>query len=226
MVSLPSCRSCLMIQSKLWTGCETMRETPPNVAPGHSETMLPDGVPTTCGLPSVWPNGPNLVSANTASFWTPVGKQAANAASPAGVGVRFCEAKTLLWETIWLSNPPKKNSLFLIQGPPTVNPVNSLFERGGLVRQLGPGLTPSGPVPQMSGFFWKLLREFRIELFSAPKMLPCQALVPDLVMTFTTEPALRPYSGPNWLVTRTYWATNSESVTKSAGPPTLLSLLF
>src|SRR5690242_12095784 len=110
----------------------------------------------------------------------------------------------LLWEMIWLSNPPKKNSLFLIHGPPMVNPVNSLFSRGGLVTQL-----LVGPVPQMSVFFWELLREFRIELFSAPKMLPCQALVPDLVITFTTEPELRPYSGPNWLVTRTYWATNS-----------------
>src|SRR5690242_11739359 len=179
------------------------------------------GVPMTTGLPAVMPNGPNLEIARTAWFCTPVGKQAARAARPAGVGVKFCEEKMLLWETIWLSKPPKKNSLFLIQGPPTVNPENSLFSRGGLVTQLL--LTPE---PQMSGFFWKLVREFRIELFSAPKMLPCQALVPDLVMMFTTEPELRPYSGPNWLVTRTYWATNSESVTKSPGPPTLLSLLF
>src|SRR5258708_36599600 len=42
----------------------------------------------------------------------------------------------------------------------------------------------------------------------------------------TTEPALRPYSGPNWLVMSTYCATNSESLTNNEGPPTLLSLLF
>src|SRR5215472_13595959 len=57
-------------------------------------------------------------------------------------------------------------------------------------------------------------------------MLPCQPLVPDLVTTFTTDPALRPYSGPNWLVMSTYCCTNSASVTNSPGPPTLLSLLF
>src|ERR1044071_6486430 len=229
MVSLPSCRSCFRIQSKLWTGWVTTRETPPNVAAGHAETRpltRPGSGTSPCGLPPEMPKGPNLVRARTAWFCTPVGKQAARAAKPAGVGVRLLEEKTLLWETIWLSNPPKKNSLFLIQGPPMVNPENSLFSRGGLVRQLGPGLTPSAAKPQIWGFFWKLVREFKIELFSAPKMLPCQALVPDLVMMFTTEPELRPYSGPNWLLTRTYWATNSESVTKSPGPPTVLSFWF
>src|SRR6266481_51470 len=57
-------------------------------------------------------------------------------------------------------------------------------------------------------------------------MLPCQTLPPLLVMTLTTDPPLRPYSGPNWLVTITYCPTNSASLTNKAGPPTLLSLLF
>src|SRR5262249_38142739 len=43
---------------------------------------------------------------------------------------------------------------------------------------------------------------------------------------FTTEPALRPYSGPKLLVTITYCCTKLVSLTNSDGPPTLLSLLF
>src|SRR5260370_17834133 len=42
----------------------------------------------------------------------------------------------------------------------------------------------------------------------------------------TTEPALRPYSGPKLLVTMTYWPTHSGSDKKTPGPATLLSLLF
>src|SRR5215471_14821700 len=109
------------------------------------------------------------------------------------------------------------NTLFLTIGPPTVKPLNSLLRRGGPLRQLG---------SQITGFLLTLVRVFKTELFSLPKMLPCQLLVPDLVMMFTTEPALRPYSGPNWLVTRTYCCTNSVLLTNSDGPPTLLSLLF
>src|SRR6266481_4974053 len=45
-------------------------------------------------------------------------------------------------------------------------------------------------------------------------------------MTFTTDPALRPYSGPKLLVMITYCCTKLLSLTKRAGPPTLLSLLF
>src|SRR5215472_14596717 len=105
------------------------------------------------------------------------------------------------------------NNLFLIHGPPMVKPPNSSLDRGGCVRCAEPS-------------FWPTVRVFNTELFSLPKRLPCQLLVPDLVMTFTTEPALRPYSGPNWLVTRTYCCTNSVSETNRPGPPTLLSLLF
>ena len=111
----------------------------------------------------------------------------------------------------------EEEQLVLDPRPADGEPGELVVEAVGFFRQ---------SVPQMSGFFSKLLNEFRIVLFSAAKTLPCQALLPDLVTMFTTEPELRPYSGPNWLVTRTYWETNSASVTKSPGPPTLLSLLF
>ena len=97
-------------------------------------------------------------------------------------------------------------------GPPIVNPPNSSLRRGG-------SLSPCKR-------FWKFVMAFRYELFSEPKMLPCQSLPPDFVTMFTTEPELRPYSGPNWLVTRTYCCTNSGLVTNRDGPATLLSLLF
>src|SRR5215469_2752908 len=57
-------------------------------------------------------------------------------------------------------------------------------------------------------------------------MLPCQRLVPPLVIMLTTDPALRPYSGPKLLVMRTYWLAHSGSVMNKLGPATLLSLLF
>src|SRR5260221_11871378 len=116
------------------------------------------------------------------------------------------------------SNPPKKNSLFLIHGPPIVNPPDSSLARGIDFRGL--------PAASVANRFWKLVMEFSTVLFRCSYTLPCQALEPDLVITFTTEPALRPYSGPNWLVMRTYCCTNSVSDTNSPGPPTLLSLLF
>src|SRR5215469_15142631 len=97
-------------------------------------------------------------------------------------------------EMISWSKPPKKNALFLTIGPPTVKPPNSSFSRGFLVKQV-----LLGGVPQIC---WFLLA----------KMLPCQAFVPDLVMILTTEPELRPYSGPNWLVINTYCPTNSAFV--------------
>src|SRR5689334_1756192 len=113
-------------------------------------------------------------------------------------------------------------------GPPTLNPPNSSFRRLGFFRQLLPGAFGSvpGPRPQISVFLSKLFSEFRIELFSVPKMLPCHALPPVLVMMFTTEPELRPYSGPKLLVISTYCCTSSESETNRPGPATLLSLLF
>src|SRR5438270_2734061 len=223
MVSLPSCRSCFTIQSKMCWGTGTVRETPANWAAGQAATAPATGVPSGRGLPREMAYGPNLLNALRLAL---PGKQADSAAIPAGVGVRRLELKVCCWETSSSSKPPKKNSLFLIQGPPMVKPPNSSFRRLGFFRQSGPGLTPSAAKPQMSGFLSKLFSAFRIELFSLPKTLPCQALPPDLVTMFTTEPELRPYSGPNWLVTRTYCATNSGSVTKSPGPPTLLSLLF
>src|SRR5262249_14777751 len=73
---------------------------------------------------------------------------------------------------------------------------------------------------------WVLLRALRKLLYSVPNTEPCHALEPDLVMMFTTEPALRPYSGPKLLVTITYCCTKLVLLTKSDGPPTLLSLLF
>src|SRR5467141_2576998 len=106
------------------------------------------------------------------------------------------------------------NILSLTHGPPTVNPPNSLFRRAGFVSGAPPGV--------LLNSLSKLLIEFSHELSSVPYTLPCQALVPDLVMTFTTEPALRPYSGPKLLVTITYCPTNSVSLKNSPGPPTLL----
>src|SRR5258708_14711528 len=45
-------------------------------------------------------------------------------------------------------------------------------------------------------------------------------------MMYTTEPPLRPYSGPKLLVISTYCWTKLVSLTNSAGPATLLWLLF
>src|SRR5689334_8551056 len=126
------------------------------------------------------PYGPNEESADKLAL---PGKQLASAVSPAGVGVRLSEEKTVFCEIISWSNPPKKNTLFLATGPPMVNPPNSSLSRGGSFKPWN--------------CFSKLLIAFRTELLIDPKTLPCQTLPPDLVMTLTTEPELRPYSGPN-----------------------------
>src|ERR1051326_4175033 len=119
-----------------------------------------------------------------------------------------------------LSKPPKTNHLFFKMGPPMVPPLNSSLLRGGPVNGV------AGKTPGLLLFFWLLLIAFRKLLYSVPNTAPCQALLPPLVMMFTTEPALRPYSGPKLLVTITYCCTNSGLERKSPGPPTLLSLLF
>src|ERR1700682_6193586 len=81
-------------------------------------------------------------------------------------------------------------------------------------------------VPVLLACLAELLSAFRKLLYSVPNTEPCQVLVPDLVMMLTTEPALRPYSGPKLLVMITYCCTKLVLLTKRAGPPTLLSLLF
>src|SRR5579859_659190 len=90
------------------------------------------------------------------------------------------------------SNPPNINNLFLIAGPPIVNPLNwSVLLRGF--------------VPLVSFVnAWKLLSAFSDEVLISPYRLPCQALVPDLVIRLTTEPELRPYSGLGLLSIITY----------------------
>src|SRR4029077_13102419 len=153
---------------------------------------------------------------------------------PAGVGVLVVVVKKLVPEKRSLSKPPKMNILFFIIAPPTEPPLNSSLKRGGPLSGLQIGLfaghvmVPGRPVfvPCLLVLCCELDSASVKELRSLPKTLPCQPLVPDLVMMLTTEPELRPYSGPNWLVTITYCWTNSGSLTKRPGPPTLLSLLF
>ena len=111
-----------------------------------------------------------------------------------------------------LSKPPKKNHLFFRIGPPMVPPLNSSLLRRGPVCGLHCGLFRSAGTVQACQVVpacWLLEIGHGIQevvVFSAVT-LPCQALDPDLVMMFTTEPALRPYSGPKWLVTITYCCT-------------------
>src|SRR5262245_35408908 len=154
MVSLPSWISFFHTQLKKCSGCGTVRETPANVAAGQRATTPACGVPFTTGLPPEIANGPYLPSA--ARLGLP-GKQADRAAMPAGVGVRRLEENWFCWVTISWSKPPKKNTLFLIHGPPTVKPPNSSLPRGSCFRQLS---------AQICLFFWTLFSEFRIELFS------------------------------------------------------------
>src|SRR5712671_3008109 len=116
-----------------------------------------------------------------------------------------------------------------------VPPLNSSLLRRGPVCGLHCGLfrsvqvtVPGLPelVPGLLACLCVLVNALRKELYSVPNTEPCQALVPPLVMMFTTEPALRPYSGPKLFVMITYCSTKFVSLTKSDGPPTLLSLLF
>src|SRR6185437_11233077 len=138
--------------------------------------------------------------------------QPASFARPVGVGVLVVVVKKLLPENRSLSKPPKRNILFFIIGPPIVPPVNSSLKRGGPLSGLQIGslaghvMVPGKPV--LVPCLLVLCCEFEsasvYELRSLPKTLPCHALVPDLVMMFTTEPEFRPYSGPNWFVMITY----------------------
>src|SRR5580765_5485487 len=105
------------------------------------------------------------------------------------------------------------NHLFFRIGPPMVPPLNSSLLRSGPVWGLHCGLfrsvqviVPGLPelVPGLLACLCVLLRAFRNELYSVPNIDPCQAFVPPLVMMLTTEPALRPYSGPKLLVMITY----------------------
>src|ERR1700746_2792075 len=99
-----------------------------------------------------------------------------------------------------------------------VPPPNSSLLRGGPVKGVG--------VPGLFVLRCVLFNAFRNELVSVPYRLPCQLLVPCLVMMLTTETEFRPYAGPYGSVTITYCCTNSVSLTNSPGPPPLLSLLF
>src|SRR5258708_2812410 len=117
-----------------------------------------------------------------------------------------------------LTKPQNRTLLFLRIVPPMAPPLNSSFVLG---------MSLNFGVP--SAFFVcrnVLLIALSQELFSVPNTEPCQAFVPDLVMTLTTEPALRPYSGPKLLVIITYCWTKLVSLTISPGPQTLFSLLF
>src|SRR5262249_55152487 len=139
----------------------------------------------------------------------------ASVAKPAGVGVSADVVYTEVPENRSVSNPPKRNALFLTIGPPIVPPLNSSLNRGGPVKGLG------GMVPGFEVLRCVLVSASRNDDLSWPNTLPCQPLVPDFVRMFTTEPELRPYSGPKLLLTITYCPTNSVSDTNKPGPPTL-----
>src|SRR5258708_8137786 len=62
---------------------------------------------------------------------TPVGKQPARVAKPAGVGVLLVVEKMEFPANRSLSNPPNRNHLFFTSGPPIVPPVNSSLLRAG-----------------------------------------------------------------------------------------------
>src|SRR6476646_4114254 len=164
----------------------------------------------------------------------PEGKQPASVARPVGVGVLVEVEKVLCPENKSLSKPPKMNHLFFMIGPPTVPPLNSSLLRRGPLSGLHCGVdvgqvtVPGSPlfVPGLLACRWVLVRAFRKLLYSVPNTAPCHAFPPPLVMTLTTEPALRPYSGPKLFETITYCSTKFVSLTNSPGPPTLLSLLF
>src|ERR1043166_8897895 len=94
IVSLPNCRSRRLTQLKLWVCVGSVLSTPPNSTPGQeginatpftSVAEVGACAPRGVGLPAEIPYGPNCRRA--ARLWL-VGKQAANVASPAGVGVR------------------------------------------------------------------------------------------------------------------------------------------
>src|SRR5579859_6873122 len=104
----------------------------------------------------------------------------------------------LLPENRSLSKPPKTNHLFFSTGPPMVPPLNSSLLRRGPLRGLHCGfVVGQAIVPGMPLSVGQSIQE--VAVLSA-KTEPCHALVPPLVMIFTTEPALRPYSGPKLLV--------------------------
>ncbi len=102
---------------------------------------------------------------------------------PLGVGVKLPVEYTPFEETICVSNPPNMKMWSFQSGPPIVALGNMLLKRGGLV-------SPSKN-------FCVLLRLLSAELPSVAETVPCQLLLPDLVMMLTTEPELRPYSAPN-----------------------------
>src|ERR1051326_5881627 len=221
--SWPNCPSTRFTKSKPWKGVESVRIKPPACTPAHPAAwalVRVTGVPRTVGVPALIEYGPNFCIRATCCAFTPVGKQAESVAKPAGVGVSEADWNTLLPANKSLSKPPNMNHLFLTMGPPMVPPLNSSLLRGGPVNGV------AGKTPGLLLFFWLLLIAFRKLLYSVPNTAPCQALLPLLVMMFTTEPALRPYSGPKLLVTITYCCTKLVSLTNSDGPPTLLSLLF
>src|SRR5229473_276051 len=114
----------------MWSGVERRRVTLPNSAAGHAVTT-PVVVFEGAGFPPVTPKGPNLLKAATACAPTPVGKQAARVARPAGVGVIPPLANGLFTLMISSLKPPDMKTLFLIHGPPSWKPVNSSFRRGG-----------------------------------------------------------------------------------------------
>ena len=71
----------------------------------------------------------------------------------------------------------------------------------------------------------RLLREFQPSRLANQEAEPWKALVPLLVTTFMTEPAARPYSAVNWLVTRRISWTMSVMLMGCVRPVTLGSLL-
>ncbi|SRR5260370_1096351 len=97
---------------------------------------------------------------------------------------------------------------------------------GTLVRPCPIPENGAGPNGLAFDALWILLKVFRAELLSVPLMVPCQLFVPLLVIMLTTDPELRPYSGPKLLVTIWYCSANSEFDKNTPGPPTELSLLF
>src|SRR5579859_5400193 len=98
------------------------------------------GAPLGEGLPALIPYAPNLANAATCCARSPVGKQPARVARPAGVGVVVPVEYVVEPENRSLSTPPKMNHLFFSMGPPMVPPLNSSLLRRGPVCGLHCGL--------------------------------------------------------------------------------------
>src|SRR5262245_43646454 len=107
------------------------------------------------------------------------------------------------WRSVQRWYEPKKKVLSLTIGPPIVPP-NWFSIRSGApsrVPLITPLTTLRQPPPGFAALS-RLLQAFRRLLLWNQNPEPCRPLEPDLVTMLKTEPAARPYSAVNWLVTR------------------------